>query len=287
MSGDRLSESGTVLGIDVGFSKRSKSTCLCLLQWRAGALSVRFAKTGSVREERVRVLRQLVGVQPLAAIAIDGPLAKDLRIVRHYRSAEALLTRGLFQKRGKPGQTSSPTGQQLHLHATELADIALEHADVADASHADPISPKRVVEAFPNAFLAVLTPEELIPSIQRDASDRYWEVLVGGSRVLAEVLDRLIGAIRSSVDLRTITDHDERAAFVCALTAVCIAGSTYVAVGDPMDGDIILPPLDAWGRSPGGRGWAEFALRENLATLAKGLPANPSQVIPRIYWSAP
>jgi hypothetical protein len=38
-----------------------------------------------------------------------------------------------------------------------------------------------------------------------------------------------------------ITNHDDRASLVCALTALCVAGGDYVAVGDH-DGWIILPP---------------------------------------------
>jgi hypothetical protein len=47
-----------------------------------------------------------------------------------------------------------------------------------------------------------------------------------------------------------LTDHDERAAFVCALTALCVAADDYTAVGDH-DGWIILPPyplLQPWAR---------------------------------------
>jgi hypothetical protein len=42
-------------------------------------------------------------------------------------------------------------------------------------------------------------------------------------------------------DVSTISNHDDRAAFVCALSALCVAASDFVAVGDN-DGWIILPP---------------------------------------------
>lgn len=39
----------------------------------------------------------------------------------------------------------------------------------------------------------------------------------------------------------TVTNHDDRAALVCALTALCVAAGDFLAVGD-VDGWIILPP---------------------------------------------
>ena len=54
----------------------------------------------------------------------------------------------------------------------------------------------------------------------------------------------------ADVSPTALTDHDERAAFVCALTALCVAANDYTAVGDH-DGWIILPPyplLQPWAR---------------------------------------
>jgi hypothetical protein len=39
----------------------------------------------------------------------------------------------------------------------------------------------------------------------------------------------------------SIVNHDDRAAFVCALTALSVATADFVAVGDD-DGWIVLPP---------------------------------------------
>ena len=68
------------------------------------------------------------------------------------------------------------------------------------------------------------------------------------------IFDRIIGHLlpgRSTrSDLASLSNHDERAAFVCALTALCVAANDYTAVGDH-DGWIILPPyalLQPWAR---------------------------------------
>ena len=41
---------------------------------------------------------------------------------------------------------------------------------------------------------------------------------------------------------RTKANHDDRAAFICALTALSVAAGDYTAVGDD-DGWIVLPPV--------------------------------------------
>jgi hypothetical protein len=62
--------------------------------------------------DRRRALDDLLaGELSALTVALDGPLTRGLKLVRHYRSADALLSQGVFQTRGKPGQTSSPTGQ--------------------------------------------------------------------------------------------------------------------------------------------------------------------------------
>jgi hypothetical protein len=53
-----------------------------------------------------------------------------------------------------------------------------------------------------------------------------------------------------------VTNHDDRAALVCALTALCVTVEDYTAVGDE-DGWIILPPASLV------QGWAVEALSLN------------------------
>ena len=133
--------------------------------------------------------------------------------------------------------------------------------------HADPVDGKRIVEAYPNAFLAVLTPEDKMPDdLHRDASDRSWTIAIHNG-YLQNVLHALTPEWKLKQGLVNIIDHDHRAAFVCALTALCVAMNRYVAVGDPADGDIALPPLEAWGVGKASKPWAETALRENLTTV--------------------
>src|SRR5438105_1458510 len=122
-------ETGAVLGIDVGFSERRDMTCLCLLEWSDKLARLTLRRVGPDSHARSAALTSLIRrPMHLAAMAIDGPLTRGLRIVSHYTAADALLSRGVFQKRGKQGQTSSPTGQKLHRHASQLATLVLDEA---------------------------------------------------------------------------------------------------------------------------------------------------------------
>lgn len=152
------------MGIDVGFSERKPTTCLCLLNWDLESATFTFQSTGSDCNERAQAINALVGHLELEAVALDGPLTHGLQLVRHYRSAEAILSRGALQKRGKPGQTCSPLGQKLHEHATKLANLVLTFTTVAPATHYEPIHESRLLEAFPNMFLAAIVPERDLSS---------------------------------------------------------------------------------------------------------------------------
>ena len=54
-----------------------------------------------------------------------------------------------------------------------------------------------------------------------------------------------------------VENHDERAAVVCALTALCVAAGEYTVVGDRQDGWILLPPRSLI------QPWAWTLLQEN------------------------
>ena len=201
-------------------------------------------------------------------MAIDGPLTHGLRMVKHHRALEALLSRGVFQKRGKPGSTNSPTGLKLHEHATLFAQLLLKedeqgYCELGIANHHQSIHRKAIVEAFPNQFLAALISERYLPRLNRDASDRFWEYLTEQSDELLNLIHYLLPGRNIEVSLKTITNHEYRAGVVCALTALSVSRLDYAGVGDPVDGEITLPPPALWGKGNGDLSWMEAALREN------------------------
>ena len=272
------SESGVeyALGIDVGYSERRRSTGLCLLKICRGVLSWECLNTGTNECDRLKDLRDLVpkGTH-LLGVGIDGPITPSLRVVPHYRTADALLSRGPFRFRGKPGQTSTPSGQMLHYHATLLAKLVLglqeqEHLSLAKATHPNPVGDRRILEIFPNAFLGVLLPDRAFSGLRlyRDASDRFWEIAIR-KRYLNNLIDTMAPQVTLCSPLNTVVDHDHRAALICALAVLCVARNRYIAIGDPVDGDIILPPDECWGEGQDGEPWAEAALRHNLEPVRR------------------
>lgn len=275
-------DTGSVLGIDVGFAKNAKTTCFCLLTWDRCFISLNFQCAGTDIEERKRALKEVGTPIHIEGVAIDGPLTHGLRLVPHYRSAEALLSRGALQKRCKPGQTSAPIGQQLHKHATCLANLTLT-SNISDATHFQPIHAKRIVEAFPNAFLAALIPEKDLPQLRRDASDRYWETTVLKASLLEQLVNVLLPGRRLQFDLPACTDHEHRAGVVCALTALTVVVGLHVGVGDPVDGDIILPPLNFWGTARTAPSyWMEAELRANIPKVRAPRKNHPNHRAARL-----
>ena len=264
---------GLVLGIDVGYSPDRPTTCFCTLAWDKHGAQFRFRLTTSSPSQRQAALEALVHGRRVASVAIDGPLVHGLRHVNHYRAAEAILSRGVMQHRGKPGPTNGPVGQELHAHASVLARLVINTAQVDPATHRDPLVPERVVEAFPNIYLGALVDEGDLPKLDRDASDAFWRCLVTESSKLAGHMETLLPGRRLNITPAAITDHDERAGVVCALTALSVALNRHVAVGDPQNGDIMLPAAAEWGTSRTAPGpWLEPVLQANVASVRLGSP---------------
>lgn len=274
-----LPERGRVLGIDVGYSERRPTTGLCVLAWEPRQVTWAVARARRDEVDRRAALRRLLGDDrsPVLAVGVDGPLRPSLVYATSYRCGDALLARGRFAKRGKPGQTSSGGGRRLHEEACRLVALMLAETTVAAACQPCAISDRAIGEAFPNLFLGVLCDDGDYPHRPRRArqwTDELYE-LRGRTTTMRRRIATLLRALtgpRSVAGSWDIADHDERAALVCALTALCLAARRFVAAGSPKDGWIILPPADHWGRGGRGERWAWRALQDNLVSVAADFP---------------
>jgi predicted nuclease with RNAse H fold len=240
----------SLLGIDVGFSERRKTT---------GIVSYTFGRrtyphcVGSLPQDRAEVLLD----RPLYdAIAIDGPIVPTtIDSEQLIRRCERLLSKGLFGKRCKPGFSHFGTGLKLRKAATTIASEMPGYRRHVSAP---------VIEAFPNAFLGVMLDDktyaafETIPRGKKsdifftEASrgrtfDRLFECLGWDDLILRE-------QIRAIARETTRISHEHRAALVCVLTAACALSGQAAYVGDEIGGSICLPPLCLWA------GWARAAL---------------------------
>ncbi len=225
--------------------------------------------------------------------------------------------RYVFRDRCQPARTDDKRGQDLHPAAIDLAELVLElqearprHLGLAEATSPHRIHRYRIVEAFPTAFLAFLLSEQSFPpreEMDREKSDIYWEIAVRHPflialtehldpecppnliRTLVEhlatrrhsylraLIERLAPGRYLARSLEYIISHEHRAAFVCALTALCVHKQQYVAVGDPKYGDFILPPVEAWGSGPNSQAsWVESPLRERVRRVHGNMGEHPT-----------
>ena len=251
------------LGIDVGVAASGDATTgLCLISLNQNRLTWECRNSTTDDGERLEDLRSLIPCDAiLNGVGIDGPLIRGLRLVNYYRAAESLLAGGpgnIFRDRCLPARTDDlRRGRPLHCHATRLARMVLQpgiagYLELVDADHVDPFHQSRIVEAFPNAFLAFLLADEDFQNLpdgkpRGEKSDQYWEVAVTNGYLQALINHLAPGVVYNL--LRSIRNHDRRAAFICAVSAMCVARNEYIAVGEPMLADIILPPLAVWGRN--------------------------------------
>ena len=245
MHGGPTRTTGSVLGIDVGWSTSRRSSAVCRLSWDRDETKWEIRRFRAIDEERRSAILNVADGHALSAVAIDGPLAPGFELVGRYRSAERLLSRGEIQRRiGKPGQSSSSNGKKLNEQANLAARIMAntEACRIEEAAHSVRINRLAIVEAFPTAFLGVMIerPEETADR-PRAKSDRYYGHLTKEQH-LDRLLESLLPGRRLARNLSTITNHDDRAAMVCALTALCVAVGDFAAVGDSTDGWIVLPP---------------------------------------------
>jgi hypothetical protein len=143
----------------------------------------------------------------------------------------------------------------------ETARIVLERVEPWEGDKPFPrvFGNRNIVEAFPNAFLGVcLERNSIPPNVKRG---KKFDVLY--DKWLREgVPARLQAALSWPRDefwraVESNNQHDERAAIVCALTALCVLRGSFVAVGEPEGGYFFLPPWNFW------TSWARDALSVN------------------------
>ena len=241
----------SLLGIDVGFSERAKTTGIA--SYRFGQ-EVRLHCVGSQAAQRAAALGDGTVYD---AIAIDGPIVPDATIVA-ARHCERILARGAFGKRCKAGFSHFGDGLKLRNSATAIAAEMPLHRRTARAP---------IVEAFPNAFLGVLLDDDAYASFATPIprgrkSDIFFARAVADRRIddLFDHLDwhddKLRDAIARIVSTTTRIAHEHRAALVCLLTAACALSGQATYVGDAIGGSICLPPKQLW--AP----WARAALPE-------------------------
>lgn len=264
-----MQETGSVLGIDVGFSLTRKSSAVCRLDWDRTSIKWTIKRFRALPKEREDTIRDVSGGAQLLAAALDGPLRRGFGIIGAYRTAERMLTRRLKRRIGKPGQASTPVGKNLNSAANDCAKAVLEICSLAETRHETRIYDRAIVEAFPSSFLGLLLEDPgKIAASRKDRSDKFF---IAAAQTMIKLLQHLLPGRTLCKSLTDVTNHDERAALVCALTALGVVAEDFTAVGDE-NGWIILPPPKFV------RDWAWKELRANADEEQQGyLYQTPSE----------
>jgi len=169
-----------------------------------------------------------------------------------------------FRNRCKPGLSDFGTGLKLRC---ATAEVCAQFREVL----ADPIPSTRsihatfvtyggpIVEAFPNAFLAVLLADEEFlasPKLRRGQRfDWLYDRAVGSKRMKSTLSQALHLPHEVWQQLSGQTDHELRAALICLLTAAFAAQGSAERIGDAEGGWFWLPPFYLW------QDWAKDGLR--------------------------
>lgn len=233
-----------LVGLDIGFSERRRSNGIAVV--RDGTLIRAQRLSVSERDEALRSLREV------DVVAIDAPLLPPGTADTLPRHVERVFSRGIFQKRCKPGMSHvRGTGQFLREHGQRATEQLLAGASFQPSMYPRhrvwPDAP--VVEAFPNTFLGVVLPDgDYVPTTKIKRGGKFdW---LYDSWIERNLFPRVTTAAQlpHEIALRCETekDHDIRAALVCLLTAAFAANDTAVAVGREEDGYFFLPPTDLW-----------------------------------------
>jgi predicted nuclease with RNAse H fold len=241
-----------LVGIDIGFSQRRRSNGIAVLRdgklVRAERLSV------AERDEALRSLRNV------DVAAIDAPLLPLGTADTLHRHCEHVFSRGLFQKRCKPGMSHiRGTGQLLREHGRRAAEqlIAAQCFNPSKRPLQRVRPGAAIVEAFPNAFLGVVVPDDDYVTATKIKRGGKFDWLYD-RWIDRDLFPLVVAAARLPVDIatrcETEKDHDIRAALICLLTAAFAADGTAVAIGQEIDGYFNLPPTSLWAE------WAKNAL---------------------------
>lgn len=148
-----LPESGSVLGVDVGWSLKQRSSAACRLDWDADSVGWTIRRFTGDPETRASNIVEVVGAHRLLAAALDGPLRGDLAVVDSYRTAErALSIKPIASRISQPGSSRSPIGRLLNHHTNEFARLLIDSGRLGGATHGHAIHRLALAEAFPTSF---------------------------------------------------------------------------------------------------------------------------------------
>jgi hypothetical protein len=246
-----------LMGVDVGFSTKRRTTGIACLDENRLFL----ARVGTEWARREAVIPH--GFHP-SMIALDGPLLPQGASESMRRPCESLFVRAPFHNRCKPGLSHSGSGLALRRATADACiQFARKLSETASSGNACVRRDGSIVEAFPNAFLGVLTPDPDLLAAPKFKRGRRFDWLYGLIVVSGILESRLSPVMHMPADvwqrLKSESDHELRAALICLLTAELAKTGVAEIVGEDTGGWFWLPPLQLW------EPWAIAGLRRASA----------------------
>lgn len=248
-----------VAGLDVGFSRTRPSAGIGVFDGVQNQLRNCFG---------TEACKLLADQGPYDIIAIDGPIVPIGFRTQKLRAVESLFCRDVFQKRCKPGMSHiSGTGVRLRMEAGKAA-ATLSALVENDPSPPFPLVRRgAIVEAFPNAFLAVGLDDKVFTRMPPLARGQKFDWLYDQWHVEGLTV-RLPGLTTDearlfAADLNKTKHHEHRAALICVLTGLIVLRGHYTAVGSAGAGWFFLPAWSFWSN------WARDAAMREIKMLAQ------------------
>lgn len=254
-----------VAGLDIGPSLKRKTSGLATIVGQKIVLDRRVGGANAYQP--------ILAAGSFQVIAIDGPIIPAGGDARSTRGVERLFASGPFQRRCKPGFSHvTGTGLRLRTAAGLAADRLVAATALLKAAPSFPrVRQGSIVEAFPNAFLGVCLDDRCYAAMRALRRGRKFDWLYD-----QWVRQGLIAQLHLPSDAKALpmwfartSDHEERAALVCALTALLTSGATFTAVGDETAGWFFLPPWHIW------QPWARRAVQAGCDRLKLRIERSP------------
>lgn len=255
--------SQTLVGISPGASFSEPTTGIC----RTGLAGFHVGRTFADKLSRTQALG-LGGPSPV--IAIGAPVLPRGVLNPNSRICEKVFASVPFDIRCAARDTAHGSGAALRRAGCDTGVQWVRESRGTPYAGIFPqvLARAGLIEAFPRVFLGVLLPDSTFDDPpagirlswlhERCTEHRAWDRLQG---VLAWP-DRQLWSAAASSDLY----EEERAAIVCAVTAVCVWAGRYVAVGEAKGGYGFLPPWNLW------EPWARAGLERNRAAPRQARP---------------
>lgn len=243
-----------IAGIDCGLTLKDPTSGIC----RTGVDG--FA-VGHTYIDKLSRTPMLMPVTHFDCLGIDAPVLPMNVLDYAQRSVESLFLHGNFHGRCKPGASHvRGTGQALRRSGCDTA-IQFKRETYSEGQVPYPRvqANQNIVEAFPNAFLGVMLNGQIIDAAIENINrgekfDIFFQLCNEHGHFNALQFHLGWNYPEFWQSFPVTINHDERAALVCAATAVCAHQGNYVAVGDMAGGYFFLPPWPLWNQ------WAKVAL---------------------------